>query len=282
MSFFRSFRHFNIYMNQYLAIMFRDVMNVIITLSFPIIAVVITIWVAGENMFVHYEGTKSGFFVLVSAAIWGGLFNSIQTVVKERANVRRDYIDGVSVVPYVMSRAVIQFFLCIFQSAILCVGLYINGIIHDTNFPDEGLLFYNVYIEYFLTFFLIMYAADTMGLCISCIVKNAEVASVMSPYILIVQLIFSGVLFDMEGGADYMSRLMISRWGMEALGSTSDFNKLPLRISIDAPNFPIERDALDMFDYSQMHLITVWAVLAGMALLFIILGNIMLRRVRKE
>jgi len=63
--------------------------NLIISLLFPFIAALITVWIAGEDMFNTYESTKSACFILVCASIWGGLFNSIQSLVKERKNIKR-------------------------------------------------------------------------------------------------------------------------------------------------------------------------------------------------
>lgn len=49
---------------------------------------------------------------------------------------------------------------------------------------------------------------------------------------------FSGILFNMEGMADYISYIMISKWGMEALGSIADLNNLQLKIQMTIPNVP--------------------------------------------
>lgn len=125
-----------------------------------------------------------------------------------------------------------------------------------------------------------MYAADAMGLMISCFVKKEETANVLAPYILIVQLIFSGILFSMDGFADYISYLMISRWGMEALGSTAKLNDLVLRIQMTVPSVP--HDFEKGFESSTSHLLVVWGILAGFSVLFLILGNALLHGVSKD
>ena len=89
---------------EYFQIMMGDKKNLLISLLFPVVAAIIVIWIAGENMFVHYDGTKSGSFVVVSAAIWGGLFNSIQIIVKDRKNVKRNYVAGARLRCYTASR----------------------------------------------------------------------------------------------------------------------------------------------------------------------------------
>ena len=265
---------------QYARIMLSDKKNLLVTLLFPVIAAVITVWIAGENMFVNYEGTKSGNFVIVSAAIWGGLFNTIQVVVKERANIKRDYVTGLRIRCYTASRAILQFLLCVIQSGIMVLSYVFVNIIYDNPLPESGIIFGNPLIEFYLTILLLIYAADMMGLCISCIVKKTETANVMAPYILIVQLIFSGILFKLAGVGEYVSYVMISKWGMEALGSISDLNTLPLRIQATVPSVPHESE--EIFEATTGHLLSVWGVLLAFILVFVIVGNLTLHSVSKD
>lgn len=151
---------------------------------------------------------------------------------------------------------------------------------YDNELPDSGIIFGNTLVEFFVTILLLMYAADAMGLMISCIVRKEETANVMAPYILIVQLIFSGILFDMEGAANAVSYIMISRWGMEALGSTSKLNDLPLRLAEQAPM--LEKEFEERFDATSEHILMVWGILLIFSIVSIILGNILLHRVSKD
>lgn len=262
-------------------VLIGDTRNLLISLLFPLLAAGITVWIAGENMFVNMESTKSACFILVCAAIWGGLFNSIQTVVKERENIKRDYISGaLRIGCYTTSRAILQFFLCAFQSFVLTLSFPLINVVYGNDLPECGLFFDQVLIEYYITLFLIMYASDTMGLMISCFVKNEELASQLSPYILIVQLLFSGVLFPMEGAAETLSAVMLSRWGMEALGSISNLNDLPLRLQAEFPMIPHEAD--DTFLYTTEHLGQVWIIMVLFVLVPLIIGNIALHGVKKD
>lgn len=265
---------------EYFEILMGDKKNLLVSLLFPVLAAVIVIWIAGENMFVHYDGTKSGSFVVVSAAIWGGLFNSIQTIVKDRKNIKRSYVAGIRLRCYTASRAILQFVLCTIQSLILTLSYVGITVIHDNKLPEQGILFGNPLPEFFISILLLMYAADMMGLMISCLVKKEEAANVLAPYILIVQLIFSGILFAMEGLADYISYIMISRWGMEALGSIARLNDLQLKIQMTVPTVPHEFES--QFDAVTGHLLTVWGILGGFALFFVIVGNLLLHRVSKD
>lgn len=265
---------------EYFQIMMGDKKNLIISLMFPVVAAIIVIWIAGENMFVHYDGTKSGSFVVVSAAIWGGLFNSIQIIVKDRKNVKRNYVAGARLRCYTASRAVLQFFLCVVQSGILTLSYIGVSKIYDNELPKEGVIWGNSLPEFFISILLLMYAADMMGLLISCLVKKEEAANVLAPYILIVQLIFSGILFTMEGLADKLSYVMISRWGMEALGSIARLNDLQLKIQMEVPTVP--HDFEERFDATSEHLLHVWAILLIFSLVFVFVGNLLLHRVSKD
>lgn len=263
------------------SVLLGEMRNLIISLLFPLIAAAVTVWIAGENMFVNCESTKSACFILVCAAIWGGLFNSIQVIVKERSNVKRDYVSGaLRIGCFTASRAILQFGLCAIQAAILCISFLGVREAYGNELPEAGLVFDNVMIEYYITIFLIMYAADTMGLMISCFVKSEQLASQLSPYILIVQLLFSGVLFAMEGAASSVSALMLSRWGMEALGSTSNLNELPLRLQEEFPMIPHEAD--EAFLYTAEHLQEVWLILAVFVIVPLIIGTICLYGVKKD
>lgn len=275
-----AFAQWKVFTREYIQILSGDKKNLLISLMFPVLAAIIVVWIAGENMFVHYDGTKSGSFVIVSAAIWGGLFNSIQTIVKDRKNVKRNYVAGARLRCYTASRALIQFFLCVVQSAILTLSYIGVHMIYDNELPKNGIIFGSPMPEFFISILLLMYAADTMGLMISCLVKKEEAANVLAPYILIVQLIFSGILFEMEGASEYVSYVMISRWGMEALGSIANLNDLQLKIQLEIPTVP--HDFESQFEAASEHLLMVWGILLIFILVFVVGGNLLLHRVSKD
>jgi len=280
---------------QGILVLFGEKRNLIISLFFPVIAAAITIWIAGENMFVHAESTKSACFILVCAAIWGGLFNSIQTLVKERDNIKRDYVSGaLRIGCYMTSRALIQFVLCAIQSAVLTLSIPGVKMLYDNPLPSEGLLGLPVIAEFYIALFLIMYASDALGLMISSFVKKEELASKLAPYILIAQLLFSGVLFKLEGAANYFSGIMISRWGMEALGSICNLNNANTTVfnaytgaGYNPDTCSVLRGLQHMaesksFTHTSNHMITVVLIMVAFIVVPLILGGLLLRRVKKD
>lgn len=276
-----AFRELRLLLRQGWLVMLGERRNLIISILFPFIAGIITVWIAGEDMFVNRESTNSACFIIVCAAIWGGLFNSIQSVVKERENIKRDYVSGaLRLRCYTASRTILQFFLCLIQSAVLTSSMWFVHIIYENDLPETGLILDEVMVEFYISVFLVMFASDTMGLMISSFVKKDELAGKLAPYILIAQLLFSGVLFAMEGAAKGLSALMISRWGMESLGSISGINELPSRIAEELPMYAPEPE--DSFIATAEHLGEVWAIMLLFVIVPLILGNLCLHGVKRD
>lgn len=255
--------------------------NLIISLLFPAAAGLVTVWIGGEKMFLTMEGTRAGCFILICAAIWCGLFNSIQVVVKERPNIRRDYVSGaVRIACYTTSRALVQLGLCIIQAAVLVMSIPMIGAVYENDLPEEALVLSAPLMEYYISLLLVMYAADTMGLMISCIVKSEQLASQLSPYILIVQLLFSGVLFELKDAATSVSALMLSRWGMEALGNISDLNSIQSAIAEKVPGYATP--FAEAYEHTPEHLKETWLILVVFCVVPLLVGNLLLHRVDKD
>ena len=255
--------------------------NLIISLLFPAAAGLVTVWIGGEKMFVTMEGTRAGCFILICAAIWCGLFNSIQVIVKERPNIRRDYASGaVRIGCYTASRALIQLGLCILQTAILVVSIPMIGEVYDNTLPEEALVLSDPILEYYLSLLLVMYAADTLGLMISSFVKSEQLASQLSPYILIVQLLFSGVLFELKEAASGVSAVMLSRWGMEAMGNISDLNSIASVIAEKVPGYATPFS--EAYEHTPEHLKETWLILVAFCVIPLLAGNLLLHGVSKD
>lgn len=288
---------FKLLLGQGIRILIRDRRNLLISLLFPFIAAAITVWISGEDMFLTYEATNSSCFILVCAAIWGGLFNSIQSVVKERKIIKRNYVSGAMRIGcYVTSRAVIQLVLCLFQSFVLSMTFPMVAWVYGNSLPVSGLCVNPLFLEFYASLFLIMMASDALGLLISSIVKKEELASKLAPYILIAQLLFSGVLFELKGAANYLSGIMISRWGMEALGSICNLNATNTSIYTQmveqgftpgsCPCGILSKLQLcefqDCFKSTGTHFLIVLGIMALFVLVPLLLSNFMLRKVKND
>lgn len=176
--------------------------------------------VACQDMFNTMEGTLTGSLALVCVCIWNGFFNSVQAVCRERDVVKREHRSGLHISSYVASHMIYQACLCLAQTVIMIIVCRLAKLA----FPAEGFITPWFNLDIAITFFLISYAADMMSLFISCLVKNTTAAMTLMPFMLIVQLIFSGSLFKLTDGADRFTDLTISKWGLNALCAQANYN----------------------------------------------------------
>ena len=200
--------------------------------KFVVFAAIISFIVAtvtGENMFDSFEATKSGFFTLASACIWLGIFNSIQSICKEHDIIRSEYRQGMKLSSYITANVMWQAVLCLVQSIVIFVICISFGFF--SNAPDDGVIFPAI-IEYFITIYLLTFGSSVLAIMVSSISGTPLTAMTIMPFVLILQLIMCGVLFDLaEGGvADIISNTTFSKWGMSAFGATADLNALDPKI----------------------------------------------------
>lgn len=176
----------------------------------------------GNGLFVSMEGTFQGSFALACVCIWNGFFNSIQSVCRERAIIKREHRAGLHITSYVMAHLIYQMFLCAMQALITYFVCKNMGV----KYPSTGIMFHDFAIEYILTLFLVTYSADLLALMISSIVRTPMAAMTVMPFMLIVQLVFAG-FFTLPSMLTDVSDLMISKWGVQSLCVIGDYNNLP-------------------------------------------------------
>ncbi len=246
---------------------------------FGAIISIVVCGVVGPDMFESFEDTKSGFFSIVCASIWIGIFNSIQSICKERDILQYEHRSGLNISSYVISHITYQSIICFVQMIILMITYCCF-----VDFPTEGLIFPHALFEYALTIYLIMFSSDIMGIFISSLVKNPATAMTTMPFVLILQLVLSGVLFDLEGATEIIADITISKWGIEAMGSIGNLNDpdLPLKITIKNPEIFLERSAVDAYDYTASHLILVWFILILFCIIMSIFSIIRLKFIDRE
>lgn len=202
---------------------FRNEKGWKVLVSAAIIGLILS-WVVGDKTFRLFESTKSGMFAMVCGCIWIGLFNSIQSICKERAIIKREHRSGLHISSYILAHAIYELILCAVEAIILLVLL---AMFRDL--PDEGAIFDSIYPEYYIAFLLTLFCSDCLGLCVSSIVKSTKTAMTVMPFVLIIQLVMSGMLFQLPESAEWVSKLTISKWGQDALCCSADINRLKSR-----------------------------------------------------
>lgn len=269
------FRQMGILTARYAELIWNDKQRLIMLLLQPILIAGLLAVVAADDVFDIYDGTKSILFALSCAGIWIGLFNSIQEICKERVILKREYMANLKLGAYMMSKYIVQFAIGFLQ-AFLIIMVFTLAV----GKPEEGILFKNPVFEMFLLFWLTILASMAMGFVISGVVKSGDKAMTIAPFLLIIQLLFSGILFELEGAGNKLSYLTVSKWSVEGFGSIANLNDLPSRLAEKIPGFT--RDAEEMFQCTKGHL----SMDLGILLLFLavcyILSVIVLRNISKD
>ena len=223
--------------------------------------------VLGKETFVEYPDTRNGAFALVCACIWIGIFNSIRSICRERDIVRRERRVGLDVRAYVLAHWLYEAALCAAEALLVCI---LVRLVSWDHFIAEG-VFLPPLLELYVSFFLIVFSSDALGLLISAIVHDENTAMTVMPFALIVQLVMSGLIFELEGAADIISNLTISKWGLDAICASARMNEMT------GAGFAFPK--LDEYAATVGNLMSLWGILLLFALAYGILAALALRTV---
>lgn len=265
--------------SRYLKLVINDRQRLLLLLvQAPILALLISL-VADGNQFEIYGITKSLLFALSCSAFWVGMLNAIQEICKERSIIKREYMTGLSLTSYVFSKVVILGALCLFQS-ICIIGVFWLRV----GMPEEG-LFLPPYLEMLITAFLTSLASAAMGLFVSSLFTNADRAMTVAPILLMPQILFSGLAFELKGATEIISWFATCRWSMEGFGTTANLNELPQKVPqsiMDLGIKEISRDPESFFDFTVSHMLIVWGVLLAFIVVFLLLARLCIGRIGRE
>ena len=292
----------------YLGKLFRIFINERNWTVFPMAIIVsLIVSVVVDNVFVNMEGTQVGALAFACVCIWNGFFNSIQSICKERPIIKREHRAGMHISSYIIAHMIYQAVLCFGQTIIQLI-VYHFLVSNRFPFPTAGPVTGNFMIDFGITLFIITYAADMLALMVSCIVKTTTAAMTVVPFLLIIQLIFSGVAFTLKGFVDKISYATISRWGIRTICTVGNYNSLP-SITLHAAvnklttvpeirmiykyireteiwNIIGDASTKNMMNaeyaYTAGNVYLEWGVMLGMALLFALAGMIALEFIDKD
>ena len=265
---------FPILCSRYIKLVANDRQRLLLLiLQAPLLALLISL-VANGKQFEQYEMTKSLLFALSCSAFWVGMLNAIQEICKERSITKREYMTGLSLTSYVVSKTVVLGIMCVIQSVLL-VGIFSISV----GLPKDGLLI-KPFPELLLTTLLTALSATSMGLFVSSLFTNPDRAMTVAPILLMPQILFSGLLFKLEGVTEAISWFTVCRWSMEGYGTTANLNTLPLKLQDEG--FPLPHEAEDFFEFVKGHLYHSWGMLLVFTLGFLILARLALAISQKK
>ncbi len=287
---------------RYTELMTNDRRKLLILMLEPIVIGMLLYVVCGEHIFdvfnvgkdgkeyvasLAYNDTKSMLFTLSCAAIWIGLFNSIQEICKERNILKREYMAGLSLSVYMGSKVLVQAVIGMIQAILLSETflLMAGHFLKDPKgrsylIPNELQTLsgsWSVSSEIILTVWITILSAMSLGLIVSSLVKSGDKAMVVAPFLLIVQLLFSGILFELKDFSEKISYVTISKWSVDALCTIANIGD----IAWDAHPVNSDKEA-GLFQWDPAQLTQDWLILLVMAAVCVIISTIVLRSVARD
>ncbi|MGW0837236.1 FHA domain-containing protein [Streptomyces prunicolor] len=162
--------------------------------------------------------------ILAVGACFAGAANSVRELIKERVIYERERATGLSRSAYLMSKVFVLGVITALQ------GLMVGVIgFASREIPKQGLVLgTQTMLELCIPIMGLGFTAMMFGLIISALVKTAEKTMPLLVMFAIIQVVFTGCLFTLNGavGVNQFSYLMPSRWAVGAAGATLDFNKI--------------------------------------------------------
>lgn len=165
-------------------------------------------------------------FMSVIVAIFMGLTVSAEEIIKDRKILKREAFLNLSWNSFLMSKVVVQLSISAVQAfTFVLVGNSITGI--------RGMMF-----EYWLVLFSAWAASNMLGLVISDSFKAVVTIYILIPFLVIPQIILSGIIVKFEklnpnisspSKIPFYGEVIVARWGYEALAvkqfKDNDFEK---------------------------------------------------------
>ena len=203
-------------------------------------------------------GSRTALFILAAMATFMGTLNSYREICKEREIILREASVGVSLLAVVLSKAFVLLLIEDVQAAILTFGF-----VRIVHIPQNHLLL-DTNVEIFVSILLMLVASSAIGLLISAIFKSGESAILVVLVLMIGQVVFSGIMFTLTGVAAQIAAVIVCRWGMGALGASTDLNSRLawLKQGFDSPMYDATVANL-MHSWQMMGLITVVCLIAA-------------------
>ncbi|MCW6036190.1 ATP-binding cassette domain-containing protein [Spirulina subsalsa FACHB-351] len=250
---------------RYRQLILRDRINLVLALlTAPIGISLITVALRDQNPLILPPEPDSTLaplalrvlFVFTCASLWVGLSSSLQEIVKEAAIYARERLVNLEILTYLGSKNLVLGGLALVQTVLITLTILIGF-----KSPAPELLPWILGLG--ITTFLTLFCCISLGLTISAVVKNSSQANSALPLLLLPQIIFSGVLFKMEGIGRYLSWLMLSRWSVGAYGILVNVNGMvpePMQLP-DGSMLPQPFEITPVYEATWDNLLLNWGVL---------------------
>ncbi|MCR5454650.1 MAG: ATP-binding cassette domain-containing protein [Bacteroidales bacterium] len=218
------FGQFMIFMKRDVLAKFSNMQYVLINLlETPLIALLLTYIIkyrnisrdaGGDYVFLDNSNLPVYIFMSVIIAIFVGLTVSAQEIIKDRTVRKREQFLNLSDGAYMLSKVVILLFMSAYQAfTFVAIG---NSILE----------IHGMYFKYWLMLFAVWVNANIMGLNISDAFKTTVTIYILIPFLIIPQIMLTGVLVSFDKLNPTISRpgvvpmygdIFVARWAYEGL-----------------------------------------------------------------
>ncbi len=276
------FQQLFILTQRYLKLVLEDKINLVLSLiTAPIGIALINLAIREQEPLIIPAELEPGLaplalrvlFVFTSAALWVGLSTSLQEIVKESDIYLRERLVNLGLFSYLGSKLLVLGGLAVIQSILMTIAILIGF-----ESPQSDLISWAIGAG--ITTFLTLFTCMSLGLMISAMVKNSTQANSSLPLLLIPQIIFSGVLFDMEGAGQIISWLMLSSWSVRAFSSIVNVNAMVPEAQVfpDGTTIPLPFEATDIYNATWDNLGLTWTMLGVHTLVYLTITLILQKR----
>lgn len=213
-------------------------------------------------------------FIFGCIGIWIGLSSAVREIVKEAAIYQRERLVNLSLFAFLGSKVTVWIGIVALQSILMTAAILLFFTL-----PESSLILWPLGV--WLTNFLTVLASVCLSLGVSALVKTENAANNLLPLIMIPQIIFSGVLFDLSGIAEKLSWLTISRWSIGAYASLVDVNAMvpdPQRLPGGGPVLEQVFSKTSTYDATWENLLLNWGILAVHIVVYVIATMLLQKR----
>lgn len=261
----------------------------VLTGNLSIIADPVAAAAKATSSYIPLAAVNTFVFVMGLEAVLVGMYVPSTELIKERSVYLRERMVSLRVVPYLLSKVAIFMLFSAVQ-----VLLYLLLLSRGVDIPAQGVYFPGA-VELFITLFLTMVAGVGIGLLVSAVSRNSDMAIYVLVMMMFFEFFFAGTVFDLRGNRfEPLSYLTTTRWALTAIGVTVDMPKQVESTILcnDVPanpldpnsakitkcfNYPDARKDL-LLPYDQPKLLLSWGILALMAVTTVGATGVLIRR----
>ncbi len=217
-----SWRQFIILSQRNLAIIMRDRASLILMLAIAPILGILDLLTWQNKLFDNTEGDAGQaltmLFTASLIAVMVGSLATMREIVKEQEIYRRERTIGLQVIPYVLSKIWVSIVLALYQAAIFLLFKL------PLDFPHSAEILGKIYI----TLLLATIAGMVMGLLVSAISPNQNIAPLLTIIFLVPQITFGGGILPVHTfgpAGKILNEISLTKWSFESLVTITDLGK---------------------------------------------------------